>query len=93
MAAGMSEDLTWPAETLESILRHSLPAVDQDRTYSACELQRHGLEFAQLAVFNDRAAVLRELDKLEREFAAAGKPNTAKRIRELADAIAARFRS
>jgi hypothetical protein len=56
------------------------------------ELESYGLECATVGLFNERAAVLRELDLLAREFDAAGRPNTARRVRQTAEKIDARLR-
>jgi hypothetical protein len=56
------------------------------------ELESYGLECATVGIYNERAAVLRELDLLAREFDAAGKPNTARRVREVAAKIDLRLR-
>jgi DNA-binding IclR family transcriptional regulator len=55
-------------------------------------MEQYGLECAAVGIFNERAAVLRELDLLAREFDAAGKPNTARRVREVAAKIDSRLR-
>jgi hypothetical protein len=92
VVAGMNDEPTWAAETLEEILQHSLPPIE-DRPHSPAEVQRLRLAAAELAVFNDRAAVLKALDTLARKFAAAGRTNTSKAVRETAAAIDARWRN
>lgn len=53
---------------------------------------QYGRECALVGLFNERAAVLVELDKLAREFEAAGRANTARRVREAAKRIDLRLR-
>lgn len=55
-------------------------------------LVHYGQECALVGIFNERAAVMIELDYLAREFDTAGKPNTARRVRETAAKIDARDR-
>jgi hypothetical protein len=55
-------------------------------------MEQYGLECATVGIFDERAAVLRELDLLAREFDAAGRPNTARRVRQTAEKIDARLR-
>jgi hypothetical protein len=83
-------DLTWPPETLDSILLHSLPKIEE-REHSPDELRRYGRECAEIGLFNERAAVLSELDKLAREFDAAGRPKSAKLVRQTMEKINARL--
>jgi hypothetical protein len=56
-------------------------------------IEAYGRECAEIGLFNERAAVLRELDLLAREFDAAGKPNTARKVRQTAEKINARLRN
>lgn len=58
----------------------------------AQSIEDYGRECALIGLFNERAAVITELDALARSFDAAGKPNTAKKVRETMEAIDARFR-
>jgi hypothetical protein len=76
--------------SLEALIRLSVRPPVEDPC-SAAEARRYALEAASTALWNERAAVLGELDKLAREFEAAGKPNTAKKIRECAARINARL--
>jgi hypothetical protein len=55
-------------------------------------IESYGRQCAAIGLFNERAAVLRELDLLAREFDAAGRPNTARRVRQTAEKIDARLR-
>jgi hypothetical protein len=75
--------------SLEALIRLSVRPVEDP--CSAAEAHRYALEAASTALWNERAAVLAELDKLAREFEAAGKPNTVAKIRECAARINARI--
>jgi hypothetical protein len=75
--------------SLEALIRLSVRPVEDP--CSAAEAHRYALEAASTALWNERASVLAELDKLAREFEAAGKPNTVTKIRECAARINARF--
>lgn len=55
-------------------------------------IEEYGRECAQIGIYNERAAVMIELDKLAREFDAAGRPKTAAKVRETAARIDARLR-
>jgi hypothetical protein len=74
-------------ESLDKLLRLSMPALPE--TMTAAEAQRYGRECAELAIAHHSAHVAIELDRLAREFEAAGKPNTVRAIRETSARIAA----
>lgn len=59
---------------------------------SSAEIERFGRECIAIGIYNERAAVLTELDALARFFEGTGKPNTARKIRDMMDAIDARLR-
>jgi hypothetical protein len=82
------DEPTWPEETLEEVLLHSvpLPAMTEQ------DVRRYGLQCALVALANRGAKVQTALDHLAREFAAAGRENTAKRVRETAKALADKHR-
>jgi hypothetical protein len=77
--------------TLDRLLELTLAPLDESATFTADDMRRRAREAGSCALWNERAAVLVELDKLAREFDAAGKPNTAKKIRECAATINARL--
>jgi hypothetical protein len=74
----------------DSFIQLDVPVLP--RPGPAQTMEQYGRECAAIGLFNERAAVLRELDLLAREFDAAGKPNTARRVREVAAKIDLRLR-
>jgi SpoVK/Ycf46/Vps4 family AAA+-type ATPase len=78
-------------DELDALLRLSIPPIRGDGPFTGEEVRALCREAASLALFNERAAVLNELDKLARRFEAGGKPNTARAVRETMQAIDARL--
>jgi hypothetical protein len=76
-------------ERLDDLLRLSLPTISDDAMITGKEAKQRAKDCAELAIAHLRAHVLNELDKLAREFEAAGRPNTVRAIRETAARIAA----
>lgn len=74
-------------ENLDDLLRLSMAKLPD--TMTAAEARSYGRQCAELAIAHHSAHVLSELDKLSREFEAAGRPNTVRAIREAAARIAA----